>query len=298
LSRTGQGASSNWFAGPLRLLTGAGVIGLFHILFPSYAVAEITSPLFSIGGILNYRAISLLGLGMGLGLKHALDADHLLAVATIVSEHKSLRNALLVGVSWGLGHTAALIIVGFLIISWNIHIPETLALGIEFIVALIIVGLGVNVLRKLRRGAFFHIHTHRHNNHLHIHPHIHDGSVNTHSHLLPAQDSQHQHHNVTIGKKPFVVGMAHGMAGSSALMLIVLATIPSRALALCYIGVFGLGAVGGMLMMSALIGIPFVFTAKKSELVDAIVRGCSAVVSIAFGLLLAWQIGFADGLFL
>jgi high-affinity nickel-transport protein len=92
--------------------------------------------------------------------------------------------------------------------------------------------------------------------------------------------------------------MVHGLAGSAALMLIVLATIPSRTLALVYIVIFGVGSIGGMLVMSALIGVPFALTANKSERLHYLVRGTSGILSLVFGLILAWQIGFNEGLFL
>ena len=98
------------------------------------------------------------------------------------------------------------------------------------------------------------------------------------------------------GRRSILIGMVHGVAGSAALMLIVLATIPSAALGLLYIGVFGLGSIGGMLVMSTLIGIPFVLTAHKSERLNVAVRGISGVLSVGFGLYLAWQIGIVEGL--
>jgi hypothetical protein len=100
------------------------------------------------------------------------------------------------------------------------------------------------------------------------------------------------------GKRSIFIGMVHGMAGSAALMLVVLATIPSAKLALLYVGVFGVGSIGGMLIMSTLIGIPFVLTAQRSDKLNVAVRGISGVVSVVFGLYLAWQIGVIEGLFL
>lgn len=234
-------------------------------------------------------AISILGLGFILGLKHALDADHLVAVSTIVSERKGFWNSSIIGALWGLGHTASLLAVGLLVIAFNFQIPPKIALRMEFAVAIMLIALGANVLWKIYRGATFHIHTHSHEGHLHIHPHFHK----------PVEHKEHitHHHSVPIGKKPFFVGMIHGMAGSAALMLLVLAAISSRPLALAYIGIFGLGSVGGMFLMSALIGLPFSFTSKY-ERANKIIRTTAGVVSVCFGLFLAYQIGFAEGLFL
>ncbi len=236
-------------------------------------------------------SFSLLGLGFILGLKHALDADHLIAVSTIVGEKKGFWRSSAIGAFWGLGHTAALLTVGLVVIAFGLQIPEKVALGMEFAVALMLIALGANVLWKIFRGATFHVHAHQHSGRLHVHPHFHKTSEH------PADEHTAHHHSVPIGKKPFFVGMVHGMAGSAALMLLVLTAIPSRTLGLLYIGIFGLGSIGGMFAMSALLGLPFSFTAKYERL-NALIRTTAGAVSVGFGLFLAYQIGFRDGLFL
>ena len=118
-------------------------------------------------------SFTVLGLGFFLGLKHALDVDHLVAVSTIVSERKGFWNSSIVGALWGLGHTASLLAVGLLVIAFHLQIPQKAALGMEFAAALMLVALGANVLWKIYRGATFHIHTHNHEGRLHIHPHFH-----------------------------------------------------------------------------------------------------------------------------
>ena len=239
------------------------------------------------GDFLSTGAISILGLGFVLGLKHALDADHLIAVSTIVSEKKGFWSSSIVGALWGLGHTASLLIVGLLVIAFHFNIPGKIAEWMEFSVALMLVALGANVLWKIYKGGTLHLHAHAHDDHLHIHPHVHEAAQNgAHAH----------HHEVKVGKKPFFVGMVHGMAGSAALMLVVLATISSRTLALIYVAIFGFGSVGGMFLMSALIGLPFSFTHDHKKL-NLIVRTVAGIVSVCFGLFYAWQIGIADGLF-
>jgi len=239
-----------------------------------------------------------------LGLKHALDADHLVAVSTIVSERKGFWSSSLVGALWGLGHTASLLAVGLLVIAFHLQIPQKAALGVEFAVAVMLVALGGSVLWKIFRGATFHIHAHQHSGRLHVHPHLHKPAEHqADEHTAPLDYARglrqglRHHHLVPIGKKPFFVGMVHGMAGSAALMLLVLAAIPSRMLGLLYIGIFGLGSVGGMFLMSALLGLPFSFTAKYERL-NAVVRTTAGVISVGFGLFLAYRIGFMEGLFL
>ncbi|HLX12653.1 MAG TPA: hypothetical protein VKS81_07565, partial [Bacteroidota bacterium] len=184
--------------------------------------------------------------------------------------------------------TASLFIVGLIVVAIGMKIPDRIATAMEFCVALMLIGLGANVLRKLFMGGTFHTHTHDHGGHLHVHPHIHEQAEQ------PAAEAGH-HESSAIrsffkGKRSIFIGMVHGMAGSAALMLIVLATIPSPTLALVYIAVFGIGSVGGMFIMSALIGIPFVMTAHKSEQLNYMVRLLSGTVSVVFGLIYAWQV--------
>ena len=249
-----------------------------------FSMMSMTSFDFSAG------AFSVLVLGFVLGLKHALDADHLVAVSTIVSERKGFWSSSLVGAMWGLGHTASLLIVGLVVIAFHFQIPDKIAMIMEFGVALMLILLGANVLWKIKKGATFHVHSHEHSNRLHVHPHLHDQAV-PHDH-----STDHRHDVPGVGKKPFFVGMVHGMAGSAALMLVVLATISSRMLALLYIAIFGIGSVGGMFLMSSLIGLPFSLSSKYDRL-NKIIRISAGVISVCFGIFYAWQVGFAEGLF-
>ncbi|MGH7807250.1 MAG: hypothetical protein ACRENT_04085, partial [Thermodesulfobacteriota bacterium] len=197
--------------------------------------------------------IATLGLGFILGLKHALDADHVVAVSTIVSEHKSLSKSSLIGAFWGLGHTASLFLIGLVVILLRLTIPPKLALLMELGVAIMLVLLGSNIIWKFFKGKRLHGHTHEHDGLAHTHIHLHEGKEETHEH----------NHLIKLGSKPFLVGMVHGVAGSAALMLLVLTTIPSPLAGLLYILIFGIGSVGGMLIMSSLISLPFVFTANR-----------------------------------
>jgi sulfite exporter TauE/SafE len=227
------------------------------------------------------------GLGLILGIKHALDADHLIAVSTIVSEHKSLKWASLIGAFWGLGHTATLFAVGLAVIGLRLTIPERVAMGLEFLVAIMLVVLGLNILWRSFGVEKIHLHTHSHNPETHTHFHVH-GS--------PGQDHSHPHPFKAM-RKPFFVGMVHGLAGSAALMLLVLTSIPSPLAALAYIVVFGVGSVGGMLILSSMIGVPFVLTAQRFALVNRWIRVVAAIASVAFGIYLGWEIGFLQEFF-
>lgn len=227
------------------------------------------------------------GLGLILGIKHALDADHLIAVSTIVSEHQSLKWASLIGAFWGLGHTATLFVVGLLVIGLRLTIPPRIALGLEFLVAVMLVVLGARILWRSFRAEKIHLHPHNHSPETHAHFHVHAEREEAHSHPHPFKAM----------RKPFFVGMVHGLAGSAALMLLVLTTIPSPLAGLLYIVIFGFGSVGGMLILSSLIGLPFVLTAQRFTALNGWIRLSAGFASAAFGLFLAWDIGFNEGLF-
>ncbi|HEY3026095.1 MAG TPA: sulfite exporter TauE/SafE family protein [Pyrinomonadaceae bacterium] len=231
--------------------------------------------------------ITVLGLGLVLGLRHALDPDHLAAVSTIVSESKSLRRSSLVGTFWGLGHTLALLLAGMLVIALKFQISARLTVWMEFVVALMLILLGIKSLLRSARGLKVHIHRHRHDGTEHVHVHLH----------RPGEQHAHQHrHLIRFGARPFLIGMVHGMAGSGALMILVLATIPSAVAALVYIAIFGLGSIGGMLLMSVVISLPFVLTGKRFSIFGQALHVMVGLFSLAFGLFLVWQYGVRDGL--
>ncbi len=226
-------------------------------------------------------------LGLLLGFQHALDPDHLIAVSTIVSEQKSFKWASLIGAFWGLGHTATLFIVGLAVIGLRVTIPPRAALGLEFLVAVMLMILGINVLRRSFGAERVHLHTHTHNPKTHSHFHVHE---------TPQQDHGHGHPFQAM-RRPFFVGAIHGLAGSAALMLLVLSTIPSPLGGLAYIVIFGVGSVGGMLVLSSLISLPFILTAQRFTYINRWVRVVAGLASVVFGGYLGWHIGFNEGLF-
>jgi len=235
----------------------------------------------------NGTLIGLLGLGLILGLRHALDPDHIAAVSTIVSESRSVRRSSLIGTFWGLGHTMSLFIAGVLVIALKVQISDRVALWMEFAVALMLILLGLKAMLKPLRGW-----------RIHVHQHVHDGGSHSHVHLhRPSEEHAHKHrHLIRSGARPFLVGMVHGMAGSAALMILVLATIPSALAGLIYIAVFGLGSVGGMLIMSSLISLPFIFTRQRFNFLSAALQVAVGLFSLSFGLFLTWQYGVQEHL--
>ena len=238
---------------------------------------------------MNGAFVVALVLGFVLGLKHALDPDHVVAVSTIVSQQKSVARSSLVGTFWGLGHTASLLAVGLIVVVSQKVIPPRVAEWMELCVAFMLVFLGVVTLRKAVRKWKIHSHTHTHDGREHVHIHVHNrGSVHEHG--------QHSHFPMRSGLRPFLVGTVHGMAGSGALMLLVLGTIPSSAGRLAYIATFGVGSIGGMLIMSTIISLPFVFTAIKFEQANRYIQVGAGLASALFGTFLIWQNGIATGL--
>lgn len=236
-------------------------------------------------------ALVILGLGFVLGLKHATEADHLVAVTTIVSEQRSIWRSAAVGGLWGLGHTAALFAVGTLLILLRVTLPEGLRVALELAVALMIVLLGTRVLYLvLRRRRDAHVHAHTHGGRTHTHLHFHD-RADAHAADDPRHAS-HARHRGFGGWRPVAVGVVHGLAGSAALTLFVLAEVMrggSRLLGFAYLLIFGAGSVGGMLLMSALIGLPFALTAARFRNIDTPVRLLAGCLSVAFGLYYAWE---------
>lgn len=232
------------------------------------------------------EVIAILIVGLVYGLQHALDADHLAAVSTIVSERKNIASSMLIGGIWGIGHTLSLLLAGMLVLFLRINIQQFEHL-LEFCVSLMLIGLGANALYKLARGGRIHLHAHTHGARTHFHPHLHDGK--------PESDAR-SHHGLQFSIRPLIIGMVHGLAGSAALMLIVLAKITSPLVGMAYIGLFGLGSIGGMIGMSALLGLPAHLTAERFSRANLAVRLLAGCFSFGLGLFLAYEIGFKQGL--
>ena len=236
-------------------------------------------------------ALGVLGIGLVYGLKHATEADHIVAVSAIVSEHRKLARAAFVGGLWGAGHTASLVIVGACVLALRIAIPERVASWLEFAVALMIIGLGMAAFRRaLRSRSDFHIHKHGHGHLSHAHIHFHEAG------RLVDTAQTHTHAVTRIGFKPLVVGAMHGLAGSGALTLLVLTQIKTSVLGLLYLGVFGVGSIIGMLLMSGLIGLPFVLSSRKLNGIHYSLQMIAGVLSITFGIWYAYQTGIGSGL--
>ena len=228
--------------------------------------------------------LAVLGLGFLLGLRHALDVDHLAAVSTIVSQRRSIWRSALVGVVWGIGHTTSLLVVAIAVIALHAEISPALGQVLELGVAIMLMTLGARLLATVLRGGAIHVHVHEHAGHAHVHPHVHAPHA-------PGHDHGPGH------RRPFLVGLVHGLAGSGALMLAVAATIGDPVLAIAYVVIFGVGSIGGMAITSTLFAIPMVVTTRRFAGATRWVCGGAAIASVLVGLELAWTIGREAGLF-
>ena len=215
---------------------------------------------------------TLFGLGFILGLKHALDVDHVAAVSTIVSQTKNFRKSSLAGAIWGVGHTAALFLFGLAILVFKLTMPVKLALFFEFMAGVVLVVLGIDALRKIIKEKV-HLHEHQHDESFHTHIHPHKESL-SHNHI----------------HKFFVVGMIHGLAGSAALILLVLTAVKSIFQGLLYILIFGFGSIVGMFIVSGIIALPFLLSAKFIKVINA-TKIFMGAASIVLGLIIMYEIG-------
>ncbi len=219
---------------------------------------------------------SVLLIGFLLGLHHAIEADHLAAVSTIVSEKKSLLTASLVGGLWGVGHTISLLAVAVLVIFLKLQISETAEARLEAAVGFMLILLGANALRKLFTAERVHIHTHEHGAREHVHLHSH-----------AREESEASHHRFS--PRSILIGMVHGLAGSAALMLLVVPTIASPAVALVYVLIFGIGSIAGMMAMSFLIGLPMHFTAGRFAFLNHGIRLVAGIFSLGLGAVIVYE---------
>ncbi len=249
-------------------------------------------------------------------MRHATDPDHVIAVTTILSRERRIAAAMRVGVIWGLGHTATVMLVGAAIIIFKIAIPARIGLAMEFAVALVLILLGVNAASRMLARATsrfsepeavpatlsVHSHAHSHGAFTHTHPHAHPGYL--HEPMI-VHDADHLIHAAKHDPdqmrrpllKSFGVGLVHGLAGSAAIALLVLSAIPEPMWATVYLVVFCIGVIIGMGLITSAIAAPFMFASRKiAWLHQGFVTG-SGLLSFAFGLFLAYHIGFVDGLF-
>jgi high-affinity nickel permease len=253
--------------------------------------------------------ISLIALGFFLGMRHATDPDHVIAVTTIVSRQRSIRHAALIGVLWGLGHTITIVAVGSAIILFGLVIPPRIGLSMELSVGLMLVLLGVLNLSGIMRWiteTCTHMqsgeHSHPHEHWEYIRARLHTQKPDTHRHaggwmtvswIRHTFDGMGLYHVM----RPLVVGLVHGLAGSAAVALLVLTTLRVTSWAVLYLLVFGMGTVAGMMLITAAIALPFKVSGTRFVRLNRGLGLASGFFSLAFGLFIVYQMGFINGLF-
>jgi len=250
--------------------------------------------------------------GFFLGMRHATDPDHVIAVTTIVSNQRKRARAALIGAFWGVGHTVTILVVGAGIILFNLVIPVRVGLSMEFSVAIMLIILGlINVagfLRSMPSGSahphdeeeIIHSHAHSHGDHVHSHPHAHRPEAHLHTHEpAPLAWMDRALGSISLYQyiRPFVIGVVHGLAGSAAVALLVLTTIRNVRWAIAYLLIFGVGTIAGMMLITMSIATAFTMVGRGNQKFSRRLALASGLLSLAFGLFVAYQICFVSGLF-
>jgi high-affinity nickel permease len=267
--------------------------------------------------------LSILAVGFFLGMRHATDPDHVIAVTTIVSNQRSGMRAALIGAFWGVGHTLTILVVGAGIILFDLVIPVRLGLSMELSVAVMLVVLGVvNIAAFLRSlpaaSPDFEVDTLEHSHleheavvHSHSHPHQHGGFIHSHPHAHEPESHPHGSSSTPLARldralgklgvyqylRPLLVGIVHGLAGSAAVALLVLTTIRNSHWAIAYLLLFGVGTVAGMMLITLGIASTFRAVSKVRQNISGTLAMASGLLSVAFGLVVAYQICVVSGLF-
>jgi ABC-type nickel/cobalt efflux system permease component RcnA len=255
---------------------------------------------------------AILAIGFFLGMRHATDPDHVIAVSTIVSRERSLSKAALIGALWGLGHTITIVLVGAAIILFNLVIPPRVGLTMEFAVGLMLILLGVLNLSGISKWLSEkfspahphvtgeHAHLHEHDHHVHYHWHSHATASEHHADELPPPNwlsKPFQHLGLFHSLRPLFVGIVHGLAGSAAVALLVLSTIHDPRWGIFYLSIFGVGTIAGMMLITSALALPFSYAGTRFGWLNRGLITGSGLLSLGFGLFITYHIGFVEGLF-
>ncbi len=227
--------------------------------------------------------LTVAGLSLLLGFRHAFEPDHLAAVSTLATRQGSVLRASWLGIVWGLGHTASVGLVALLVIGAGLSLPQRLWPAADFLVGMLLVALGAAVLWRYARGRW------------HLHSHTHDGTPHLHLHShAPPQGAGHTHHHTRWDlRRSLGFGLLHGLAGSGAIVVLLIATVPTRGAQLAYLGAFGLGTMVGMLAVSLSLAALVRLASRRGALWATVLHLGSAAASISVGLVLAWRMADA-----
>jgi len=251
--------------------------------------------------------LSIIALGFFLGMRHATDPDHVIAVTTIVTRQRSVLKSAAIGAFWGVGHTLTIFAVGTAIILFDLVIPPRVGLSMELSVGLMLIVLGVMNVVSFRRllpeatlqadagSSTVHTHAHSHGDYVHSHPHTHGPGGHSHSHSAAWLDRWLGKTRVYQPLRPLLIGIVHGLAGSAAVALLVLTTIRNSRWAIAYLLVFGVGTIAGMMLITMSIASTFRLAGQSVKFSRRLAIA-SGLLSLAFGLVVAYHICFVDGL--
>src|SRR6267378_2345117 len=224
------------------------------------------------------RFLPILALGSLLGFRHAFEPDHLAAVTTLASRQGSLWSAARLGLAWGLGHTVTVGAIALLVIVLGVRLPASLWPAAELAVAALLVLLGGTVVWRYARGRWhMHLHAHDANPHFHLHSHARETG---HAHLHAGADA----------RRSLGFGIAHGLAGSGAIAVLLVAAAPTAGLRLTYFAAFGAGTIVGMLAVSLTLGALVRVASRRGTTLATWLHVGSALASVAVGAVLAWRV--------
>ncbi len=268
------------------------------------------------------NSLPIVVVGFLLGMLHAVDADHVIAISTIVSRQGNVKSAASIGALWGVGHTLTVFLVGGAIILFSLAIPPRVGLGMEFAVALMLILLGVYTLAGVSRwvrdnmfpdpdGSFpghshpapqpgAHLHPHVHGDYVHVHAHGHGAGNHGHPESATPQawlDRRLSGLPAYQAVRPLAIGIVHGMAGSAAIALLVLAQIRDPLWGLLYLVLFGIGTIAGMMLITTAIALPFAYSLQRLPQLNLWMRLLAGLLSLGLGVYLAYRIGVVQGLF-
>jgi high-affinity nickel permease len=237
--------------------------------------------------------LSIIALGFFLGMRHATDPDHVIAVTTIVTRQRNLGRAALIGAFWGVGHTLTIFVVGTAIILFNLVIPTRIGLSMELSVGIMLIILGFMNLTGFLRSVPDAI-GHHHAGEATVHSHQH-----SHTDYIPFAKLDRILSKVALYQhiRPLVIGIVHGLAGSAAVALLVLTTIRNSHWAIAYLLVFGLGTIAGMMVITMSIASTLKIVTRNRQSISRKLQMASGLLSLAFGFLVAYQICVVNGLF-
>lgn len=225
--------------------------------------------------------LGILGLGFLIGMQHAMEADHVAAVSSIAARRSGIRDIVKHGVTWGVGHTLTLFLFAGAALALGATISDGMARWLEGAVGIMLILLGAYVIWRMIRDRI-HFHVHRHADGVrHIHAHSHRGETAPHS---PAKhEHKHAVRNSGIAWRSLLVGLMHGMAGSAALLVLAVASVDSLWAGIGYVVLFGAGSIVGMGVLSAVIAVPLVWSARAMTLTNHVLQGAIGGVTILVG---------------